>query len=32
MTVKESFDVAGLHSTWGFEEHRNTSRTTTRWR
>src|SRR5579859_4910910 len=23
MTVKESFGVAGLRSTWGFEEHRN---------
>lgn len=23
MTVKESFDVAGLPTTWGFEEHRD---------
>ena len=23
MTVKESFDVVGLPTTWGFEEHRN---------
>ena len=23
MTVKESYDVAGLPTTWGFEEHRN---------
>ena len=23
MTVKESFGIAGLHSTWGFEEFRN---------
>src|SRR5689334_16068364 len=23
MTVKESFNVAGLRSTWGYEEYRN---------